>query len=202
MAKPVEQSLAHPVGRGAQARALGHGQAGALPGTADDADLARAFGRDGAGKLDRVDAGGHAFCCGGCAAAAAWIEEADLGSYYRLRSANANRVQADRLDLDSWDRSELLDQHSRVVDGGREIVLLTDGMRCAACAWLIDRALSREPGVTDISANAVTGRIRIAWDPARTPLSRPLRRAKMLPMASMRMLQPASRAQRTNRSRP
>jgi len=56
------------------------------------------------------------------------------------------------------------------------LVLLTDGVRCAACAWLIDRALMREPGVLEVSANAVTGRIRIAWDPARTPLSRPLQR--------------------------
>ena len=127
-----------------------------------------------------VTAGEHAFCCEGCAAAAAWIEDADLGSYYRLRSANANRVQADRLDLESWDRADLLDEHSRVVEGGREIVLLTDGMRCAACAWLIDRALARETGVLDTTANAVTGRIRIAWDPARTPLSALLHRLAML----------------------
>lgn len=127
-----------------------------------------------------VTAGDHVFCCEGCAAAAAWIEDADLGSYYRLRSANANRVQPDRLDLDSWDRSELLDEHSRAVEGGREIVLLTDGMRCAACAWLIDRALAREAGVLDTTANAVTGRIRIAWDPARTKLSALLQRLAML----------------------
>lgn len=127
-----------------------------------------------------VTAGSHVFCCEGCAAAAAWIQDADLGSYYRLRSANANRVQADRLDLDSWDRTELLDEHSRAVEGGREIVLLTDGMRCAACAWLIDRALAREAGVLDTTANAVTGRIRIAWDPARTKLSALLQRLAML----------------------
>ncbi|SDR17911.1 Cu2+-exporting ATPase [Pseudoxanthomonas sp. CF385] len=127
-----------------------------------------------------VTAGSHVFCCEGCAAAAAWIEDADLGSYYRLRSASANRVQADRLDLASWDRTELLDEHSRDVDGGREIVLLTDGMRCAACAWLIDRALAREAGVLDTTANAVTGRIRIAWDPARTTLSTLLHRLAML----------------------
>ena len=127
-----------------------------------------------------VTAGDRRFCCEGCAAAAAWIQDADLDSYYRLRSANANRVQADRLDLESWDRSELLDEHSRAVEGGREIVLLTDGMRCAACAWLIDRALAREAGVLDTTANAVTGRIRIAWDPARTKLSALLQRLAML----------------------
>ncbi|MEL1265425.1 heavy metal translocating P-type ATPase [Pseudoxanthomonas putridarboris] len=122
----------------------------------------------------------HRFCCDGCAAAAAWIEQSDLGSYYRLRSAASNRVQGDRLDLESWDRAELLDGHSRAIDGGREIVLLTDGMRCAACAWLIDRALAREAGVLDTTANAVTGRIRIAWDPARTRLSTLLQRLSML----------------------
>ncbi|PPJ43014.1 MULTISPECIES: heavy metal translocating P-type ATPase [unclassified Pseudoxanthomonas] len=131
------------------------------------------------GTTARIE-GGHAFCCDGCAAAAAWIEDADLGSYYRLRSAAANRVQATRSDLDSWDRPELLEEHSRAIDGGREIVLLTDGMRCAACAWLIDRALAREAGVLDTTANAVTGRIRIGWDPARTTLSTLLERLAML----------------------
>lgn len=131
------------------------------------------------GTTARIE-GDHAFCCDGCAAAAAWIEDADLGSYYRLRSAAANRVQASRSDLDSWDRPELLDEHSRAIDGGREIVLLTDGMRCAACAWLIDRALAREAGVLDTTANAVTGRIRIGWDPARTKLSTLLERLAML----------------------
>ncbi len=120
------------------------------------------------------------FCCDGCAAAAQWIEDADLDAYYRLRERPGARIDADDSALALWDREEVQTEHAREIDGGREITLLTDGMRCAACAWLIDRALSREPGVTDISANAVTGRIRIAWDPARTPLSRPLRRLQSL----------------------
>jgi len=124
--------------------------------------------------------GTHAFCCHGCAAAAEWIASADLDGYYRLRSANAARVGEDLPDLAVWDRADVQAEHSRPVDGGREITLLTDGMRCAACAWLIDRALAREPGVIDCGANAVTGRIRIAWDPARTALSAPLRRLAML----------------------
>src|SRR5690606_25673673 len=52
---------------------------------------------------------------------------------------------------------------------------LTDGMRCAACAWLIDRALAREDGVLEAGANAITGRLRVGWDPQRTTLSKPLR---------------------------
>jgi Cu2+-exporting ATPase len=122
----------------------------------------------------------HPFCCQGCAAAAEWIASAELGGYYRLRSANAARVGEDLPDMGVWDRADVLEAHSRPVAGGREITLLTDGMRCAACAWLIDRALAREEGVLDCGANAVTGRIRIAWDPQRTVLSAPLRRLAML----------------------
>ncbi len=111
------------------------------------------------------------FCCTGCSAAAAWIEDADLGDYYRLRSDAASRVDADAADYRIWDRDDVVGGHTRDVAGGREITVLTDGMRCAACAWLVDRALQRQPGVLDAGANAVTGRIRIGWDPARTSLS-------------------------------
>ncbi|MFD1043381.1 heavy metal translocating P-type ATPase [Pseudoxanthomonas kaohsiungensis] len=122
----------------------------------------------------------HAFCCHGCAAAAEWIADADLSGYYRLRDAGGGRVGDDLPDLSVWDRDDVQAQHSRAVAGGRQITLLTDGMRCAACAWLIDRAMAREPGVVDCTANAVTGRIHLTWDPARTALSVPLQRLAML----------------------
>ncbi|MBN8213489.1 MAG: cadmium-translocating P-type ATPase [Xanthomonadales bacterium] len=120
------------------------------------------------------------FCCTGCAAAARWIGDASLGDYYRLRQGDAARVGTETVDYANWDREDLLAEHSVVVEGGREITLLTDGMRCAACAWLIDRALTREPGVREVAANAVTGRIRIVWDAARTPLSSLLSRLASL----------------------
>lgn len=115
----------------------------------------------------------HGYCCNGCAAAASWIHQAALDDYYRLRSVPAGRVDADAdaVDFAGWDRESVLIEHSRTVPGGREITVLTDAMRCAACAWLIDRALRRLPGVIDAGANAVTGRIVVAWDPQRVTLS-------------------------------
>ncbi|WP_447729532.1 heavy metal translocating P-type ATPase [Pseudoxanthomonas suwonensis] len=127
-----------------------------------------------------LDGQARSFCCQGCAAAAEWIAQANLDGYYRLRSAAAGKVGEQLPDLAVWDRGDVQAEHSRAVEGGREITLLTDGMRCAACAWLIDRALAREPGIVDCGANAVTGRIRIVWDPTRTALSAPLRRLAML----------------------
>jgi Cu2+-exporting ATPase len=126
-----------------------------------------------------VDGELRGFCCHGCGAAAEWIGQSELGDYYRLRSAAATRVE-EMADLASWDRDDLLGEHAVPVAGGLEITLLTDGMRCAACAWLIDQALRREPGVFDSSANAVTGRIRIGWHPAQVRLSHLLGRLAML----------------------
>lgn len=127
----------------------------------------------------QLDGETKAFCCHGCAAAADWIRQSALGDYYRWRSVAGARVD-EVPDLSGWDREDLLREHAIAVPGGLELTLLTDGMRCAACAWLIDRALQQEPGVFDVGANAVTGRIRIGWDPGRTLLSRLLSRLAML----------------------
>jgi len=117
------------------------------------------------------DVDGRPYCCQGCAAAAAWIHQAELGDYYRLRSELSATVDPTPLNLSLWDRPELQREHAQPIAGGLRLTLLTDGMRCAACAWLIDRALSRVSGVLDITANAVTGRVRIDWDPAKIALS-------------------------------
>lgn len=113
----------------------------------------------------------HDFCCRGCAGAAEWIATAGLSDYYRLRQSEAARVEAGHDDLSLWDRPEVQAEHVRHLPEGEQITVLTDGMRCAACAWLIDRALRRREGVRDVVANAVTGRIRITWDAASTLLS-------------------------------
>jgi P-type Cu2+ transporter len=120
------------------------------------------------------------FCCAGCASATAFIRDQGLGDYYRLRQAEAARAAGD-IDCSVWDRADLLAEHSRALpDGGREITVLTDGMRCAACAWLIDRALQAEPGLHEVQANAVTGRIRLRWDPAQQRLGALLERLAAL----------------------
>lgn len=142
------------------------------------------------------------FCCEGCAAASQWIMAADLGDYYRLRSESGARVTADGHDASVWDRDDLLQTHVLELAGLREITVLTDSMRCPACAWLIDRALAREPGVTEASANAVTGRIRIRWDPRIAPLSRPLSRLQSLgyrPFLAMGEAREGARREERNR---
>jgi Cu2+-exporting ATPase len=120
------------------------------------------------------------YCCGGCSAAADWIRSAGLADYYRLRSETGNRVAPGAIDLRAWDREEVQQQHARIEGGEREIRLAIEGMRCAACAWLIDRALATQPGVVEARANAASGRLRLRWRDADTKLSALLERLHAL----------------------
>jgi Cu2+-exporting ATPase len=117
----------------------------------------------------------RAFCCSGCEAATAWIEGAGLAGYYRARTAPARAPEA-AANADHWDAPAFLAAHVRERAGACETTLVVEGIRCAACAWLIERALAREPGLLAASVNAATARLTLAWDPAATTLSRPVAR--------------------------
>ena len=123
----------------------------------------------------RIDGIQRSFCCAGCSAAAQWIRDADLGDYYKLRNRLSARVDPSDRDFAIWDREEVLVEYAHAIAEGLEITIIIDGMRCAACAWLIDRALMLQAGVIEASANAITGRVRIGWDPQHTQLSQVLR---------------------------
>ena len=119
-----------------------------------------------------VDGQSRPVCCAGCAAAAAWIDAAGLADYYRLRQDAGNRIEALDADLSAWDGEALQAAHVHVqADGTRAVTLALEGLRCAACAWLVDRALGTRAGVRACSVNAVTGRLHLEWDPQRTRLS-------------------------------
>ena len=122
----------------------------------------------------------RAVCCHGCGAAAQWIADAGLDDYYRLRREDGARVDEAAPDFASWDRADVQAGHVVRTAEGDQVTVVVEGMRCAACAWLIDRALVREDGVLDVGANAITGRVRLRWDPARAPLSRLLSRLAAL----------------------
>jgi len=116
----------------------------------------------------------HPVCCPGCRAAAEWIDALGLSDYYRLRSATAARAPDHARiagDAAAWARPEAARQAIRELDGGRcEVLLAIDGMRCAACGWLIERAVGALPGVASVEVNAAARRARITGDRDRLAL--------------------------------
>ena len=74
-------------------------------------------------------------------------------------------------------QKEFVSTHS---DGSREAQLLVQGVRCAACSWLIERAMAAVPGVREIAVDPLTTRTRLRWDPDITRLSELLARIAVL----------------------
>ena len=112
-------------------------------------------------------------CCAGCAAAAELIAGGGLAAYYTHREAYAPRPAAsvDPAWL-AFDRAALAAELvARGVDGSRSLSLLVEGVRCAACAWLIERTLGAMPGVRRAQLNPMTARLVLELDPAQPPLS-------------------------------
>lgn len=126
----------------------------------------------------RIDVGERAVCCHGCKAVAEFITGAGLDDYYKYRDQSGAR--ADELPRpDRWsayDRPELVGRLTRPEPGGaRSITVLLEGLRCAACSWLADRALHLQSGVLDVSVNPATARARLVWQPDKCRLGDLLR---------------------------
>ena len=117
-------------------------------------------------------------CCHGCRAVAEFITGAGLGDYYRYRDTAATRA-SEPPRPDRWaayDHPELVARLTRSESGGaRSLSVLLEGLRCAACGWLADKALHLRGGVLEVSVNPATARARLVWDPAKVGLGDLLR---------------------------
>jgi len=119
----------------------------------------------------RVGALDHPVCCIGCRAAAEWIASLGLQDYYRLRDALPPRAVAIG-DYSAWDRAQLQRMYVHQRGGGdAEVCVLLEGLRCSACSWLIERALSGVEGVLETGVSVPGKRVRIVWQPNRVSLS-------------------------------
>lgn len=113
----------------------------------------------------RIDDTDRAMCCPGCAAVAQAIVDLGQQSYYRDRSAFAATAEGAQLlppELQLYDNADprfALDEHSR------ETTLSVEGIRCAACVWLIESRLARLPGVDSAQLNVATERLYVRWRP-------------------------------------
>jgi P-type Cu2+ transporter len=105
-------------------------------------------------------------CCHGCLAVAELICGAGLTDYYRFRENPGARPERPTKTDDEWaalSRPEIAAQFVRGSGDMDSVTLAVDGLRCAACSWLVDRMLGSLPGVSQASTNAATGRTHVRW---------------------------------------
>ncbi|MGZ5199186.1 MAG: heavy metal translocating P-type ATPase [Telluria sp.] len=108
----------------------------------------------------RIDGKPRLMCCPGCAAAAQAIADGGLADYYSTRTEYAPRVEEAAGDAPEL---ALYDQDPDAEDG----VFSVEGIRCAACVWLIERRLARLPGMRDVALNVATERLQASWEAGR-----------------------------------
>jgi len=120
-------------------------------------------------------------CCAGCEAAVNLILSQRLERFYEFRQLPAAPPAGAARNWSIFDRAAALQRYTHELPSGeRELSLQLEGLRCAACAWLIENSLRREPGVNDIQVNAGSARAELRFDPRRISLSRLLERIHAL----------------------
>ncbi|AXA93317.1 heavy metal translocating P-type ATPase [Massilia sp. YMA4] len=131
---------------------------------------------DGARWHVPIDGVDRAMCCPGCEAVARTIVDIGQASYYRERTgfaATAGTITGTTADLVPPEL-RLYDSDPRFAADGREqveAVLLIEGIRCAACVWLIEHRLLKIDGVTAASLNVATERLTVRWRAGAVKLS-------------------------------
>ncbi|CAH0177842.1 putative copper-importing P-type ATPase A [Massilia sp. Bi118] len=112
---------------------------------------------DGARWQAIVSGEPRTMCCPGCAAAAQAIADAGLDDYYGSRAGYAaTAAEGDAPELKLYDEMGL--------DGDAEFTV--EGLRCAACVWLIERRVAALPGMQSVVLNVATERLHVRWDAA------------------------------------
>src|SRR5437016_4067736 len=122
-----------------------------------------------------VEGAERSFCCAGCLAIAQTIRAAGLADFYLKRTAPAATASEDE---DEWTQYDIVAGDSHMVTragDAREVSLILEGVRCAACVWLNETYVRQLPGVIEFSVNFAIQRARLVWSARDTRLSSVLR---------------------------
>ncbi len=134
----------------------------------------------GSHYVTRIDGQDRPMCCPGCQAVAETIVAGGLDNFYRHRDTqNANNSlirnnssEQRKLELALFDDPSVQSSFVKTLDEQqREALLVIEGITCAACIWLLEHHLRKQPGVISASVNMTTHRARLCWDESQTHLS-------------------------------
>ncbi|MDQ1298507.1 MAG: P-type Cu+ transporter [Campylobacterota bacterium] len=106
------------------------------------------------------------FCCNGCKGIYHLLKEEGLESFY-TKMGEATLAPPTQ----QYEASENFDSpafHERFVtrsnDNLWQVSLIIEGIHCAACVWLNEKALHKMPGLMEAHINYTNNKARIVWD--------------------------------------
>jgi len=109
----------------------------------------------------------HSMCCPGCQAVAQSIIDHGFGDYYRHRSQFALTPDQDTLippELSLYDAPDFARRFEADDATVGEATFSIEGVRCAACAWLIEKRVARVPGAIRAELNVATEQLFVRWN--------------------------------------
>lgn len=114
----------------------------------------------------RTPEGPRDACCPGCAAAIETIYGLGLDDYYTVRESQAPVPDETRTALNRalFRVPELVAPHITDIPGGQRLKLQLGGLTCAACSWLIEKAVREQPHVTSASVNLAGMTLLVDYD--------------------------------------
>lgn len=132
------------------------------------------------------------FCCVGCYSVAETIVSNGLTDYYQFRTEQAIRPDQELPpELVAFDEEDIQAEYrvsqpdSATTDQPSSIILLSESIRCSACAWLIERTMRKISGVTGVQVNVAAQTINLQWQPESIELSKILKRLHQLGYAAL-----------------
>lgn len=118
-----------------------------------------------------IDGTERDFCCSGCRMVCEIIHSQGLASYYEKRGDSLSLPVSSDAPEFPFEHEDFQRQYVQEVGAHRQASLMIDGLHCAACVWLIEKGLSRMPGVVSVQVSLGTHRALLRWDPGVVTLS-------------------------------
>ncbi len=116
----------------------------------------------------------HYFCCNGCRGVFHLLSNEGLDSFYdklgNNKLAPPSKQYENSFNFDSpafYERFITLNK-----DGFSEVSLVIEGIHCAACVWLNEKALTNMEGVIATNINYTNNKAKIIWDDDTLKLSK------------------------------
>jgi len=115
----------------------------------------------------------QAFCCHGCSAVCEMIYDSGLEGFYQRTPEGQLLAPPPELAKENqlYDIDEIQSEFVHDMGDIRDIHLIVEGIHCSACVWLIERSLTKLPGVLDIKVNLANKRLFIRWNNTQTKIS-------------------------------
>lgn len=115
----------------------------------------------------------HTFCCKGCQGIFHLLKEEGLERFYDKIGDTTLSPPTDVFEESThFDTPVFHEQYvTTTKEGFSQISLIIEGIHCAACVWLNEKALHKLPGVIEVHINYTNNKAKIVWNPRQIQLS-------------------------------